>query len=58
MGKFEKNITVIADDAMEAAQIASLMQNTVNVVDKRDIIKLLTKVRQNPSIVKTALKFI
>ncbi|MBR6311289.1 MAG: hypothetical protein IKR52_08860 [Paludibacteraceae bacterium] len=58
MGKFEKNITVIADDAMEAAQIASLMQNTVNVVDKRDIIKLLTKVKQNPSIVKTALKFI
>jgi len=58
MKNFNKNITVLADDEMEAIQITSLLQNTLNVVEKNDIKKLLTKVKQNPSIVKTALKFI
>ena len=36
----------------------NLIQNAVNKVEQKDIIRLLEKVSQNPGIVKTALKFI
>ena len=56
----EYNITIKVQTETPAAclELGNLLQNTVNVVAHNDIVKLLTKVKQNPSIVKTALRFI
>lgn len=58
MAKYTINIKAEAANADEATKLGNLMQNTVNVVALADIIKLLEKVKQNPGIVRTALKFI
>lgn len=51
-------IQITAHSAQDVQNIANLLQNTVNVVEHADLVKLLTKVKSNPAIVKTALKFI
>ncbi len=51
-------LTLAADSKEEASKLATLLQQSVGVLDKRDMIRLLEKVVKNPSIVKTALKFI
>lgn len=58
MGIYEIKIRVKSETAQEAQNIANLIQNTVSVVNSQDLEKLLEKVKSNPSIVKTALKFI
>lgn len=58
MGKFKIGITIEADRTEKVKQIGNLIQNTVNKVEHEDMIKLLTKVVKNPTIVKTALKYI
>lgn len=51
-------IQITANSAQEVQNLANLLQNTVNVVEHADLVKLLTKVKQNPAIVKKALPFI
>ena len=58
MGKFKIGITIEATNTEKVKQVGNLIQNTVNKVEQEDMIKLLTKVVKNPSIVKTALKYI
>jgi len=58
MPQYKINITVTTETPQECQQLGNFIQNSVNVVANADMIKLLQKVQQNPSIVKTALKFI
>lgn len=58
MAKYQVTIKVEADSVEAATKLGNLLQNTANVVAYADIVKLLEKVKQNPSIVRTALKFI
>lgn len=58
MRTFKVGITIEADKAETVQQVGNLIQNAVNKVEQKDMIKLLTKVVKNPKIVKTALKYI
>jgi hypothetical protein len=58
MRKFKVGITIESDAPEKVKKVGNLIQNAVNKVDQEDIVKLLEKVAKNPSIVKTALKFI
>ena len=58
MRKFKVSISIEADKPESVQQLGNLIQNAVNKVEQKDIILLLEKVVKNPSIVKTALKFI
>ncbi|MDR2963462.1 MAG: hypothetical protein LBU90_07525 [Bacteroidales bacterium] len=52
------SIQITAASAAEIQNLANLLQSTVNTVEYADLVKLLTKVKTQPGIVKTALKFI
>ncbi|MBO7224902.1 MAG: hypothetical protein J6V35_03235 [Bacteroidales bacterium] len=58
MATYEVKIRITSESVEETQRIANLIQNTINVVNNQDLEKLLSKVRSNPNIVKTALKFI
>ena len=58
MKQFDIKIRVQTDTPAGCLALGNLIQNAVNTVAHADMVKLLTKVQQNPSIVKTALKFI
>ena len=58
MKKFKVSITIEAESPETVQMVGNLIQNAVNKVEQRDIIRLLEKVAKNPQIVKTALKFI
>ena len=58
MKAYDIKIRVQTETPTDCLEIGNLLQNAVNVVAYNDLVKLLTKVKQNPSIVKTALKFI
>ncbi|RCW28780.1 MULTISPECIES: hypothetical protein [Marinilabilia] len=58
MKKFKVSITIEAESPETVQKVGNLIQNAVNKVEQRDIIRLLEKVAKNPQIVKTALKFI
>ncbi len=57
MKKFKVSITIEAESPETVQKVGNLIQNAVNKVEQKDMIRLLEKVAQNPSIVKTALKF-
>lgn len=58
MRKFKIGITIEADATETVQKVGNLIQNAVNKVEQKDMIKLLEKVAKNPSIVKNALNFI
>lgn len=58
MAQFKAGIIITSDNADDAQKCAQLVQHAVATVDLKDMIKLLSKVKENPKIVKTALKFI
>jgi hypothetical protein len=58
MKTFKIGITIKAETPDTVKEVGNLIQNTVNLVEQEDIVKLLTKVVKNPSIIKKALKFI
>ncbi|WP_171973260.1 hypothetical protein [Saccharicrinis aurantiacus] len=58
MRKFKVGITIEANTTETVKQVGNLIQNAVDKVEQEDIIKLLTKVAKNPTIVKTALRYI
>lgn len=51
-------IKIKNDSMMQVQKIETLLQIAVQKIDHTDFIKLLEKANQNPSIVKTALRFI
>jgi hypothetical protein len=58
MAQYDIKIRVQTETPAACQELGNLIQNAVNVVAHSDMVKLLTKVKQNPSIVKTALRFI
>jgi len=58
MAQFEVKIRMNASSAQEVKDLGNGIQNAVNKIDHNDLQKLLDAVAKNPSIVKTALKFI
>ena len=58
MANFKITISVPAPDAAGAQNLATLLQSVAMVVAHDDMVRLLSKVKANPAIVKTALKFI
>lgn len=53
-----KVITIVGNNTQEIDQIGNLLNQTIQVVHKDDLIKLLTAVVKKPGVVKTALKWI
>ena len=51
-------IKIKNEDAEKIKELGTLIQHTVNHVDHDDMIKLLSKVKSNPGLVKKALRFI
>jgi len=58
MRKFKVGITIEADTTETVKQVGNLIENALDKVEQEDIIKLLSKVAKNPTIVKTALRYI
>jgi hypothetical protein len=58
MAQYDIKIRVQTETPAQCQELGNLIQNAVNVVAFNDLVKLLTKVKQNSAIVKTALKFI
>lgn len=58
MNNYKVTISVAAQSADEARQIAGLLQQALATSSNADIVKLLSRVVGNPKLVKTALKFI
>ena len=58
MANFKITISVPAPDAAGAQNLATLLQSVAKVVAHDDMVRLLSKGKANPAIVKTALKFI
>ncbi len=57
MAKYKVGI-IIEDEPVQVQELGNLIQNAVDNVENSDMIKLLSKVKQNPSLVKKALKFV
>lgn len=53
-----KVIYIVGNDSKEIDHVANLLNQTIQVVHKDDLIKLLTAVVKKPGVVKTALKWI
>ena len=58
MKQFDTKIRINAENADECREIANSLQFLMNNISQEDIKKLLNKVRSNPNILQTALKFI
>lgn len=58
MAKYQPKITIESDNVQNVQTLANLIQSTVNAIEHDELITLLSKVQKNPSIVKTALKYI
>lgn len=56
--KAGKVIQIPAADASEIDVTAALLQEFMNKVEPKDVKKLLLAVKKDPSIVKSALKFL
>jgi len=53
-----KAIFIFGGNAMEIDDTAKLLQDFIKKVSPADLRRLLTKVRDNPKLVKQALKFL
>ena len=58
MAQYELKIRMNASSSDEVKALGNGLQNAVNNIDHNDLQKLLNAVAKNPSLVKTALKFI
>ena len=58
MASFNISLKITAPDTYKARDLAATLQAVTKVVAYEDMMKLLTKVKTSPQIVKTALKFI
>jgi hypothetical protein len=53
-----KVIRITGSSIAEITEITSLLQNFMNVTEIDDVRKLLLAVKEKPTIVKTALRFV
>jgi hypothetical protein len=51
-------LSIDSESLLKAKKLETLIQGALNKVNHDDFIKLLQKVNEKPSVVKTALKFI
>lgn len=58
MANFKITLTVPAEDAEAAQQLAVLLQDVTGKVAYKDMIKLLTAASKKPAIIKAATKFV
>lgn len=58
MKTYDVKIRVSTETPEECVVLGNLLQNTVNIVPHKDLIKLLSKVKENPKLVSKALNFI
>jgi|GEM_PF-2198899 hypothetical protein len=58
MASYDVKIRIEAETPDRAVLLGNLIQNAVVNIDRNDLVKLLTKVKNDPGIVKTALKWI
>ena len=58
MKQFDAKIRINAENAEDCREIANSLQFLMSNISQEDIKKLLNKVRSNPNILQTALKFI
>ncbi|MCQ2607741.1 MAG: hypothetical protein MJ197_03540 [Bacteroidales bacterium] len=58
MAQYIVKININAESATEVKNLGNGIQNAVNNIAHEDLQKLLNAVAKNPSLVKTALKFI
>lgn len=58
MPKYVVKIEVDADNPQQVQQLGNLVQYAITHIPHEDLAKLLSKVKEKPGIVKTALKFI
>lgn len=58
MPKFKISVTTELRDEAEASEVSRLLGSTFTKVETEDLKKLLRAVEKNPSLVKTATKFI
>ena len=58
MASFNISLKITAPDTDKARDLAATLQAVTKVVAYEDMMKLLTKDKTSPQIVKTALKFI
>jgi len=57
MAKYKVSINIESQVPAKVQKLGNLIQGAVNKVSEDDIIKLLDKVNRDPSIVKTALRY-
>ena len=53
-----KIVKINANNPQEIEEVHKLLQNALDTIRVEDLKKLLTTLKRNPKIVKTALKFI
>jgi len=58
MKQYDVKIRISTETPDQCLELGNLLQSVVNIVEYNDLVKLLTKVKQQPTIVKTALKWI
>jgi len=58
MNEYIVKISMKADSPDQVKELGNLLQFAVNNINRADLVKMLSKVKQNPSIVKKALNFI
>jgi hypothetical protein len=58
MAQYDVKIRIDAETPNEVKNLGNSIQNAVNIINHADLQKLLDAVQKNPSLVKTALKFI
>jgi len=58
MAKYEVKIKIEANSPAQVQELGNLIQHAVANINRDELVKLLSKVKDNPGIVKTALKFI
>lgn len=58
MAKYVVKVEIEANEPTQVQELGNLIQHAVSNIDRKDLVTLLSKVKGNPGIVKTALKFI
>lgn len=58
MPKYAIKIELESQSETQVKELGNLIQFAVNNINRDELVKLLAKVKTNPGIVKTALKFI
>ena len=58
MHKYNVPVTIVAKDQQDLMMVVSAVQDLILRVGNDNLVRLAKKVKDNPAIVKTALKYI